>query len=98
MPGHRLSAEAEQDVEDTTEFGVVNFGRNQAIKYHSSILRTIEILALFPRIGLPSYDLREGLYRFPHKSHMIFYTHEPDHIRIVRILHASADFKRIFGG
>ncbi len=54
------------------------------------------MLALFPRMGLPTYDLRDGLYRFGHKSHVIFYTLNPDYILIARVLHGRADFKRYF--
>jgi plasmid stabilization system protein ParE len=37
-----------------------------------------------------------GLYRYSYKSHMIFYTIEPDYVFIVRVLYAGADFKRHF--
>ena len=96
MPSYRLSAEAAVDVERIAEFTVGTFGALQAVKYHASLERTFQLLAEFPRIGLPAYDVRAGLYRFPHKSHMIFYTHHPDDIVIVRVLHARADFLRHF--
>jgi plasmid stabilization system protein ParE len=66
------------------------------LKYHLAIESRFELLAQFPRIGLPTYDLLPGLYRFPSKAHMIFYTIAPEHIFIVRVLHAKADFKRYF--
>ena len=45
---------------------------------------------------MPTYDLRPGLYRYPYEAHTIFYTIEPDHVFIVRVLYAGADFKRHF--
>ncbi len=60
------------------------FGQLQAAKYHAGLENTLDLLSQFPRIGLPSYDLRGGLYRFPFTPHVIFYTHAADHILIVR--------------
>ena len=54
------------------------------------------MLAQFPRVGLPTYDLLPGLYRFPYAAHTIFYTIADEEIFIVRVLHAKADFKRHF--
>jgi toxin ParE1/3/4 len=33
-----------------------------------------------------------GLFRFPYQSHIIFYTIEPTHIVIRRVLHDRMDF------
>lgn len=96
MANYRLSELAAADVESIVEFTVETFGALQAVKYHASLERTFQLLADFPRIGLPTYDLRPGLYRLPHKSHTIFYTHGLDHILIARVLFARADFKRYF--
>ena len=96
MPGYRLSAEADLDIEAITEYTIGAFGPMQAIKYVAALEQSFETLANFPRIGLPTYDLRQGLYRFPHQSHVIFYTYASDHILIVRILHGRADVKRLF--
>ena len=96
MPGYELSPDAYQDLAGISEYGIKNFGDVQAAKYHAALENTFELLSIFTRIGLPSYDLQEGLYRFPHKSHMIFYVHEDDQIRIVRVLNGRADFKRYF--
>ena len=96
MPSYRLAPDAFEDLVDIADIGIARFGQLQSAKYHASLERTFDILAGFPRIGSPSYDLREGLYRFPHKAHVIFYTHAPEHILIVRVLPARADFRRFF--
>jgi len=36
-------------------------------------------------------DIHAGYYRFPHRSHVIFYTLPEKHIFIIRILHQSMD-------
>jgi toxin ParE1/3/4 len=96
MPGDRLSVEAAADISNIAHYGISTFGLAQALKYHSGLESRFELLAQFPRIGTPTYDLRSGLYRYPYVSHAIFYTIEPDHVFIARVLHARADFKRHF--
>jgi toxin ParE1/3/4 len=97
MPGYRLSLEAAADLESIGDYGIAAFGLAQALKYHLALESRFELLAQFPRIGLPTYDLLPGLYRFPYMVHAIFYTIAPDHVFIVRVLHARSDFKRHFG-
>jgi toxin ParE1/3/4 len=96
MPSFRLSAEAAVDVEAIGDYGIATFGLPQALKYHLALESRFELLGQFPRLGLPTYDLRPGLYRYPYESHTIFYTIEPDHVFIVRVLYAGADFRRHF--
>jgi toxin ParE1/3/4 len=96
MPGCKLSVEAAADLESIGDFGVATFGLAQALRYHLALESRFELLAQFPRIGLPTYDLLPGLYRFPYGAHVIFYTIGLEHISIVRVLHAKADFKRQF--
>jgi toxin ParE1/3/4 len=96
MSGFKLSVEAVADLVAIGDYGMKTFGLAQALKYHLALESRFELLAQFPRIGMPSYDLRPGLYRFPYESHMIFFTIETEHIYVVRVLHAKADFKRHF--
>jgi toxin ParE1/3/4 len=98
MPGYRLSVEAAVDLESIADYGVAAFGLAQALKYHLALESRFELLAQFPRIGLPTYDLLPGLYRFPYAAHVIFYLIAPDHVLLVRVLHGKADFKRHFEG
>jgi toxin ParE1/3/4 len=96
MPSYRLSAEAAVDIEAIGRHGMGTFGLAQALKYHVALESRFELLAQFPRIGTPTYDLRPGLYRYSYEAHTIFYMIAPDHVLIVRVLYARADFKRHF--
>ena len=96
MPSFKLSAEAAADVEAIGDYGITTFGLAQALKYHLALESRFELLGQFPRLGIPTYDLRPGLYHYPYESHTIFYTIEPDHVSIARVLYAGADFKRHF--
>jgi len=75
---------------------ITRFGLAQALKYHLGLESRFELLAQFPRMGTPSYDLRLGLYHFLYEAHMIFNLIETDDILIVRVLNATPDFKRHF--
>jgi toxin ParE1/3/4 len=96
MPAYRLSNATVADLEAIGSYGFETFGTTQALKYQLAIEARFEMLAQFPRIGVPTYDLLPGLYRFPYAAHMIFYTIAAEEIFIVRVLHAKADFKRHF--
>ena len=96
MPNYKLSAEAVSDVGAIGDHGVRAFGVTKALKYHLGLESRFELMSEFPRIGIPTYDLHPGLYRQPFKAHTIFYTIQPDHILIVRVLPGRADFARNF--
>jgi plasmid stabilization system protein ParE len=67
MPIVDVSAAASADLVAIATFGIDTFGERQAELYQARLETTFELLAMFPRMGLPTYDLREGLYRFPQK-------------------------------
>ena len=96
MPEYRLSNAAVADIETIGMEGVGQFGFAQALKYHAGLESRFELIAQFPRIGHPAYDLEPGLYQFLYRSHMIFYMIEPDHVLVARVLNARYDFKRHF--
>ena len=66
MPSFRLSSEAAADVEAIGDYGIATFGLAQTLKYHLALDSRFELLGQFPRIGMPTYDLRPGLYRYPY--------------------------------
>lgn len=96
MPSYRLSREAASDIDFIGHYGITRFGLEQALKYHLGLESRLELLAQFPRMGTPTYDLQPGLYHFLYEAHMIFYLIELEDILIVRVLYAAADFKRHF--
>jgi plasmid stabilization system protein ParE len=56
MPSYELSIEAAADIESTGNDGITTFGFAQALKYQLALESRFELLAQFPRIGLPTYD------------------------------------------
>ena len=67
MPSYRLSREAAADIDNIGAYGVTRFGLAQALKYHLGLESRFELLAQFPRMGAPSYDLRLGSITFSTK-------------------------------
>ena len=92
MAEYRLSAAAVADIEAIYLYTDEAFGSRQAEVYVGGLAQAFARLADFPRMGRSADDLRPGLFRFRYQSHAIFYTIEPDHIVIRRVLHGRMDF------
>jgi toxin ParE1/3/4 len=71
MAEYRLSLRAESDLLAIYAFTEAKFGQYQADAYHAGFERTFGLLADFPRIGTPSYDLVAGYRRFRFQSHYV---------------------------
>jgi toxin ParE1/3/4 len=65
MPSYELSIEAAADLESIGDYGVTRFGLAQALKYQLALESRFELLAQFPRMGAPTYDILLGLYPLP---------------------------------
>lgn len=62
LPGHmptvRLSPQAITDIEDVFEYGPNQFGLDQARLYHDEMFKQFDLLAEYPRLGLPIASTR----------------------------------------
>jgi plasmid stabilization system protein ParE len=54
MPAYRISEAAKADLIAIADFGIATFGARQALEYQASPEPTFELLADFPRLGLPT--------------------------------------------
>jgi toxin ParE1/3/4 len=93
MAEYRLSLRAESDLLAIYAFTEAKFGQYQADAYHAGFERTFGLLADFPRIGTPSYDLVAGYRRFRFQSHYVFYTEEADHVLIRALIHVGMNLR-----
>lgn len=87
----KLSAAAAQDIEAILERSVADFGISQTETYYDSLVRCLELIDENPELGNMADDIRAGYRRFPHESHVIFYTLEQSDVFFVRILHKRMD-------
>jgi len=96
MSRYRLSRLAAADLEEIAEYTIEVFGLEQARKYRDGLKSCIGQLADNSALGRSADQLIEGLQRFGHQSHVVFYITEADGVFIVRILHSSMDVTRHF--
>lgn len=90
----KLSAAAAQDIEDILDRSIADFGVQQTETYYESLAHCLELLGENPELGNAADDIRTGYRRFPHESHIIFYTLEQSDVFVVRILHKRMDAVR----
>lgn len=88
---YALSLEADNDLDEIFDYTVEQFGIEQAIKYLSGFEQLFENLGNHPKSGRSRNEIRKGLRSISYISHTVFYRIMEDHLRIVRILHASRD-------
>jgi toxin ParE1/3/4 len=91
---YKLSAAAAKDIELLLDQSVVQFGIQRTQIYFESLEHCLELLGENPQLGSAADDIRESYRRFPHESHVIFYSVRQDEVFIVRILHKHMDALR----
>ena len=94
MADYRLAPRAAIDLEAILEYSIENFGLSRAEQYRSELAECLRQVAADPRLGRTFGARRRVFYRYNCRRHAIFFTIEPDAIFVVRVLHASMDFKR----
>lgn len=90
----KLSAAAAHDVEELLDRSIAEFGIQQTENYYDALMRCLELLGENPELGYAVDDIRSGYRRFPHESHVIFYTLDQNDVFVVRILHKRMDAVR----
>lgn len=98
MPRNKyiLSQEADNDLEKIFDYTLEEFGFNQAVKYLDEIAEVFVKIIKTPEIGRSRNEIKKNLYSLPIGSHVVFYTIQIDHIRIVRVLHGAKDMPKSF--
>jgi toxin ParE1/3/4 len=95
---HRLSAEAERDLEDIA-YAIARETGNIAVadRLVDSIANRFLLLANHPRIGRARDDLSRGARSFPVGSYLIVYTVDGDDVLILRIIHGRRNLAVLLG-
>ena len=87
----RFSSDAEKDLEGIGAYASENFGAVQEQKYRDSLLRVLELLAVFPKLGSEQEHIAVGLRRHVHAAHAIYYSKHKDGLLVERILGSGQD-------
>jgi toxin ParE1/3/4 len=84
---YKLSNKAANDFGGIYEYTYLNFGEVQAEIYTDEMDNCLNALADAPLIGRDCHYLKQGIRRYDHQHHAIFYRVRDCDIFIVRILH-----------
>ncbi|GAB1858330.1 hypothetical protein MHTCC0001_31670 [Flavobacteriaceae bacterium MHTCC 0001] len=95
MAKYKLSVLAQRDLDKIYGDGLEKFGFKQAILYLRQINEIVKLLSERPEIGRSRDELKQGLFCYTYKSHIIFFRKFKHHIRIVRILYGGMDLMRV---
>jgi toxin ParE1/3/4 len=83
----RFSRRAEADLLSIGGYTLDNWGKAQAARYIGELERCCQTLADNPALGRLCDEVRPGLRRHEHGSHVVFYRQGRGGILISRILH-----------
>jgi len=86
-----LADEARDDLRSIALDGVLNWGEDEAAKYHARIADVFESLARFPALGRRSDDLAGDVRSIAVGNHRIFYRVEADVVLDLRVMHQRMD-------
>ena len=95
--GYKLSALAEQQLEEILEFTEDRFGPDQTDAYALGLQKTFELLAEFPGIGSTqsAAEIKRTWLCFRFQSHHIFYAQNEDGtgVLIEALVHVSRNLR-----
>ncbi len=89
MSDFRLSLLAEDDLLEIGLYTQRRWGAGQANRYLDGLENCCQMLAANPDLGRGCDDVRVGLRRMEHASHVVFFRREQRGILVARILHKS---------
>ncbi|MEI2387133.1 type II toxin-antitoxin system RelE/ParE family toxin [Breoghania sp. JC706] len=91
MNRFRLTAEAEEDLEEIARYSLEAWGETQTLAYIEQLYAFFSLLSETPGVGRPRPELAAGVRSMPRPPHVIFYKEWSFGIAILRVLHGSRD-------
>jgi toxin ParE1/3/4 len=88
----RLSPAAEHDLEAIWDYTALTWSRANADAYIRSLFLTFDAIVAFPDLGRELPEIAPPVRVHPHRSHMIIYRNQADHIEILRIPHTRQNW------
>lgn len=89
----RLTPRAISDLEEIWRYTFKTWSADQADRYHNDIIAVCRDLAAGHKKGRP-VSIREGYFKYPSGSHLIFYRLTENGLVVVRILHRRMDVEQ----
>jgi toxin ParE1/3/4 len=84
---YRLSALAELDLQDISDYTTDVWGPRQAVLYLEKLAECFARIAEMPNLGRPSDSVRPGYRRVEEGKHVVFYRPTKSGVVVSRILH-----------
>ena len=91
MADYELSKRAEQRLSEIYEYSIEEFGQKTARRYLNGLHQTFGQLADNQDIGSDLDDIRPGLRRLIHESHVVYYQPTATGVLIIEVLHKGQD-------
>ncbi|WP_243847722.1 type II toxin-antitoxin system RelE/ParE family toxin [Xanthomonas euroxanthea] len=92
-----LTRSALQDLKSIARHTQERWGIKQRNTYLKELDQAFRSVAKNPLIGRACDEVRAGYRKLPHGSHVIYYKSAPDHVLVVRVLHAMMDVETNIG-
>lgn len=92
----KLTNEAQDDFIDIIHFTRDQWGETQALKYKNVLETGFKTLLSNPFVGRKKDIYFSGCHCFQIEKHVIFYRMVKQTIQIIRILHESRKFEKVF--
>ena len=89
MP-YRLSALAEQDLDEIWSYVAEDASSETADRLIDAIVERFDLLAEQPRMGRLRLEFGPGVRSFPVEGYVVYYRHE-DELLVARVLHGRRD-------
>jgi len=97
MSKYHLTRKAQNDLIDIWDFTKFKWSKEQANKYVNNLIKEFEFLSNNKGVGNSCNHIRNGYFKFPIESHIIFYQEiAKEEILIIRVLHKSYDLESKF--
>ena len=77
-----LTKDAERDLIDIYLYGIEQFGQAQAERYAIALTSRIDFIAANPSMGSDYSAVREGLRRYEHVAHAVYFRPTPSGILV----------------
>ncbi|MDT8400007.1 MAG: type II toxin-antitoxin system RelE/ParE family toxin [Pseudomonadales bacterium] len=92
MQRFKLTNKAREDLIGIARFTEAAWGRNQRRFYLKQMDETFHALAADPELGRSCAEIRQGYFKYPRDSHIIFYRLGTESsIEVIRVLHKRMD-------
>lgn len=92
-----ITKTAESDLEQIWKHTFEVWGGEKLTEYFYDLDGTINRLCRFPKIGNLNKNLKQEIYSFPAKEHLIFYIYDSENLYVLRVLHKKTDYLNKFG-